>query len=120
MRFGDRLRIVWDTPVVDFRVPPLTVQPIVENAVRHGVMGRREGGTVRIGTREEGAAYVITVEDDGLGFDPDAVPHDGRAHVGIGNVRLRLEGQCGGRVAVTSVVGGGTAVAMTIPKRGDG
>lgn len=118
MRFGDRLHVVWDTPVVDFRVPPLTVQPIVENAVRHGVTKRREGGTVRVGTREEEGAYVVTIADDGVGFDPAAPLQDGRAHVGIDNVRARLAGQCGGSVTVASAVGEGTTVEMAIPKKG--
>ena len=117
MRFGDRLQVIWDTPVTDFRVPPLTVQPMVENAVRHGVTKRREGGTVRISTREDERAYVVTVRDDGPGFDASDPVQDGRMHVGIDNVRARLAGQCGGTVTVSSIVGGGTTVEMAFPKK---
>lgn len=68
-RFGDRLTVEYDIRATDFLCPPLVVQPLAENAVRHGVMKRAEGGTVRIETREERDGYVVSVADDGVGFD---------------------------------------------------
>lgn len=118
MRFGERVKVVYDLHATDFFVPTLTLQPIVENAVRHGVTKRRDGGTVSIHTEEKEQAYRITVSDDGVGFDPLKKQEDGRSHAGIINVRLRLEGQCGGTLTVQSVPGEGTTVAITIPKEG--
>lgn len=78
-RFGDRLSVEYDIQTVDFRCPPLVVQPLVENAVRHGVMKRAEGGTVCIQTREDRDAYVVAVVDDGVGCDEGALEGRGPA-----------------------------------------
>lgn len=116
MRFDDRLRVVYQIGPTLFRLPSLTIQPIVENAVRYGVTKRPKGGTVTISTAETEKAWTITVEDDGLGFDPEQVLASGRSHVGIQNVRQRLEGQCGGGLTITSTPGVGTAAVISIPK----
>lgn len=76
-RFGDRLTVEYDIRATDFLCPPLVVQPLVENAVRHGVMKRVEGGTVRVETREGRDAYTIAVVDDGVGFDEGALAEGG-------------------------------------------
>lgn len=65
MRFGHRLNVIYDTPVTDFLIPPLTLQPIVENAVRHGIVKREEGGTLTVATALTSDAYTVTVTDDG-------------------------------------------------------
>ena len=118
LRFGERVKAVYDLPVTDFSVPTLTLQPIVENAVRHGITKRREGGTVRITTEETEGGWRITVEDDGVGFDPQVKREDGCGHAGIENVRMRLENQCGGGLDVESVPGRGTTVKIDIPREG--
>ncbi len=117
LRFGQRVRVEYELPVTDFLLPTLTLQPIVENAVRHGVTKRREGGTVRIRTAEAEDGWRITVSDDGVGFDPERVPGDG-GHTGLANVRTRLAGQCGGGLDIESVPGRGTTVEIYIPKKG--
>lgn len=116
MRFDERLQVVYQIGPELFRLPSLTLQPIVENAVRHGVTKREEGGTVIVSTSETDSAWVITVEDDGVGFDPQRVLTDERSHVGIQNVRQRLEGQCKGSLDIISIPGVGTKAVITIPK----
>ncbi|WP_458862740.1 sensor histidine kinase [Acidaminobacterium chupaoyuni] len=115
-RFGGRLRTEFDLQVTAFCVPALTLQPIVENAVRHGVTEREEGGVVRIASAETADAYVVTVTDDGVGFDPTKELADGRSHIGIANVRGRLEAMCGGALTVQSIPGRGTVTTIKIPK----
>jgi len=115
-RFGDKLNIVYDIRAENFLIPALTLQPIVENAVRHGVTKREEGGTVTVKSEESETEAIITVTDDGIGFDPDEIKKSGHISIGIGNVRSRLTAMCGGLVAVNSEPGAGTAVVITIPK----
>lgn len=116
-RFGDKIRIVREIGAANFPLPPLTLQPIVENAVLHGITAREEGGTVVIKTEEDEGAWRISVIDDGVGFDT-AEPQDARFHVGIRNVRFRLDAMSGGRLDVASTPGKGTEAVITIPKRG--
>lgn len=114
-RFQDRLHIIYDIPCQDFALPPLTLQPIAENAVRHGVLRREDGGTVTIRTEETGLAYLIIVEDDGVGMGaPDNT--DTRSHIGIENVRGRLKTLCGGTLELKSIPDAGTTAIITIPK----
>lgn len=118
MRFDERLRVQYDIKTGDFMLPPLVVQPIVENAVRHGVTKKLEGGTVSITVGETKLSYMITVEDDGVGFEPEYLGRRecAHAHVGINNVRKRLIRQCNGTLVIDSRVGDGTTAVITIPK----
>lgn len=116
-RFQDKLQVVTDIGATSFLLPPLTLQPIVENAVRHGVTAREEGGTVTITSAERPGCWEITVADDGVGFAQNAPPNgDAQRHIGIENVRSRLAGQCGGTLEIESRPGGGTRVTITLPK----
>ena len=117
-RYEDLLRIEYDITCTDFKLPTLTLQPIVENAVRHGARGKKGTGTVIIATREHPDRYEITVSDDGPGFDPKApaLADDGREHIGIANVRDRLK-QIGGDLHIRSERGKGTLVTIEIPKK---
>ena len=119
MRFEDELNIEYDIQVVDFKVPPLSVQPIIENAVKHGVCKKPGGGTVKLSTREREGCFEVVVSDDGVGFDPSVAPDDGREHVGILNVRQRLWTMCNASLAVESEPGCGTTVTIEIPKEGN-
>ena len=97
----------------------LTLQPIVENAVRHGICRKPGGGTVEIAVRELDEAFEIAVTDDGVGFDPDAQPEeDGHEHIGISATRLRLREMCGGTLVINSRPGAGTRAVIHIPRRG--
>ena len=99
-----------------FSVPPLTLQPMVENAIRHGVR-IRENGRVLVRTRELSGMHEITVSDNGAGFDTSSVNETDGGHIGIKNVRERIESMCGGSFKIESVIGEGTVVTMLIPKK---
>ena len=118
MRFEDKLNVRYDIPCQSFTLPILTLQPIVENAVRHGVRGNADGrGEVVISTREYADRHEITVTDNGPGFDPEKQKKDpGKSHVGLQNVRERLAQMCGGSLRVESAPGAGTAVTITLPR----
>ena len=122
VRYEDALHVEYDITCTDFKLPTLTLQPIVENAVRHGARGKKGVGTVTLATREYPDRYEITVADDGPGFDPDApvLADDGREHIGISNVRSRLEQISGGCLRIQSQPGQGTVVTIEIPKEQGG
>ena len=117
LRFGDALQVCYDITCTDFRLPALTLEPLVENAVRHGVRENPEGkGSVSIATLEMPDHYEIIVVDDGPGFDPSIVPADGKKHIGIANVRERLMQVSSGSVEFDSAPGKGTTARIMIPK----
>lgn len=123
MRFGDRLRVNFELEETGFSVLPLTVQPLVENAIRHGVYQRgAAGGTVTLRTWAEDDVWVVQVEDTGVGFDVGRcwaeLQLDGVDSTGLRNIRLRLEKIMGAMLDVTSTVGVGTTATIRIPRRG--
>ena len=99
-------------------LPALSLQPVVENAVKHGVTKKPEGGTITLRTREYDDHFEVTVEDDGVGFDTSAPEDTSRPHVGMQNVRERLKNMCGGTLEVTSEPGVGTVVTIKVPRGG--
>ncbi len=118
LRFSDKLHIEYDIREKDFSVPTLGIQPIVENAIKHGVTKKPEGGTVRISTASDNDSYLVTVQDDGVGFDPSAIEaDDGRTHVGLQNIRYRFENMMHATVSIESAKGVGTTVTIRIPKK---
>ena len=119
MRFADLLNIEYDIQTVAFQLPLLSIQPLVENAVKHGVGMKEDGGTVTIATKETDTAYEVIIKDDGVGFDPDAPrPDDGKSHVGMENTKKRLRDMCGAYVEITSAIGEGTTARVILPKEG--
>lgn len=117
IRFPD-MQVIYDLRAEEFLIPALTVQPLVENAIKHGLMGLESGGTVTVSTYETKKAYFVRVEDDGIGFD-DSVYSDGKKHVGIQNIRTRLATMCGGTLTINSIRGKGTTAEIMIPKEGE-
>jgi two-component system, LytTR family, sensor kinase len=122
-RFGDRLRVSLRVApeVLPISVPFLVVQPLVENAVRHGLEGDRETMTVSIVAADEGATALLTIEDDGVGADPGAIREaliGGGRPVGLSNVDSRLRQVFGDRhgLVVETAPGAGTKVTLRIPK----
>ena len=99
----------------DFYIPALTIQPIVENAIKHGLMKLETGGTIRVVSYETDTHYCVTVTDDGVGFDTSELL-DERKHVGIRNIRGRLEAMVHGTLTIESTIGVGTRVLIMIPK----
>ena len=111
-QFDDRLFVDYDTPHTAFRLPPLTLQPIVENAVKHGMDPEAEPLRITIRTRDTAAGSEISVLDNGPGYE--AADKD-TPHVALKNIRQRLELMCRGSMRIESLKGGGTAVTVTIP-----
>ncbi len=110
------LKVIYKIQAVNFKLPGLTVQPLAENAVKHGIRKRRKGeGTLTIESEERANDYVVRIIDDGVGFD--AIPRDGKPHIGISNARLRLELLCEGTLNVTSIPQAGTVCEIIIPKK---
>lgn len=118
LRFGKKLNVEYDIETEDFVLPQLSIQPLAENAVKHGLSKKRGGGTLTIATRELDDRYEITVSDDGKGFDVNEVKNDGRSHVGMDNVRRRLKEMCDGEVKIESTPGEGTVATVILPKEG--
>ena len=117
IRFYDELQITFDMPVTNFKIPVLTVQPIVENAVKHGTSKKERVSTLRISTRETDTCYEIEIRDTGAGFDPNRQLNDERKHIGIDNVRQRLKHLCDGTLTIESHIGEGTTATIQIPKK---
>lgn len=116
VRFPD-MTFSFEMKADDFHIPALTIQPIVENAIKHGLMKLEKGGTIHVVSYETDTHYCVTVTDDGVGFDT-GVLLDERKHVGIRNIRGRLEAMVNGTLEIESTVGIGTKVLITIPKEG--
>ena len=114
VRFPD-MTIQYDLRSVEFLLPALSVQPLVENAIKHGLMGLEEGGIVTISAYETEKHYVVEVTDDGVGFDM-SVGYDETKHVGIKNIRGRIEAMCSGTLTIESEIGKGTKATIRIPK----
>jgi sensor histidine kinase YesM len=116
VRFPD-MTFSFEMNSADFRIPALTVQPIVENAIKHGLMKLQKGGTIRVLSYETETDYCVSVVDDGAGFDTSLLL-DERKHVGIRNIRERLKAMVNGTIEIESTVGVGTKVINKIPKGG--
>lgn len=121
MRFGKKLKVSYDIEETDFEIVPLSLQPIVENAIRHGIYERgRAGGTVYIKTYAEDNSWVIQIADDGVGFDVEEmwaqIKSGQRDSTGLQNMVLRFEKQMKATVDIRSSVGIGTKVTIYIPK----
>ncbi|MBP5460029.1 MAG: histidine kinase [Clostridia bacterium] len=114
------LTVVYDIQAGGFDLPCLSIQPLAENAVKHGICRkRRSEGTLLIASEETEDAFLIRVEDDGAGFDPQKPADGSRQHVGIENVTKRLELLCDGTLTIRSEPGVGTKCEIKIPKGGD-
>lgn len=122
MRFEERLAIRYEIQAKDFQIIPLSIQPLVENAIQHGIYNKGEdGGTVTLRTVETSAAWIIEVLDDGAGFDVDAVlkkvENGEKDSTGLRNLVFRLENLMQAKVTINSKIGVGTHITVTIPKR---
>jgi len=118
LRFEDKLRYEIDasSDVRGCRIPPMLIQPVVENAVKHGVSRKIEGGRVRIGAALENGRLHIEVKDNGVGFDPTALKGQRGGGVGLENVRSRLEHISGpGSLRINSAPGRGTTISLEMP-----
>ena len=108
------IHVEYDTPDLDFQIPALTIHPLVENAIRHGVR-IRENGLVTVRTRKTPDHHEIIVQDNGKGFDLAIAESLDETHIGIRNVRARVEQMCAGTLLVESRLDVGTTVTIRIP-----
>lgn len=116
-RFGERVNVEYDIREDNFRLPPLTLQPLAENAVKHGLCRKADGGTLVIRTWREGADVKIEICDDGVGFRVEKLDMKAKEHVGIRNVRKRIQEMCNGTLEIESEPGKGTKVTITMPRK---
>ena len=112
-RFEDSLFVDFDTPFTRFRIPPLTLQPIVENAVKHGLDPELSPLHITIKTRQTENGCEITVADTGPGFGEN---DNNEPHIALANIKERLKMMCGGTLKIKSCQNGGTTVTVFIPK----
>lgn len=124
-RFGEKLNIIYDIPQdLECKLPPLLLQPIVENAVKHGVLKKIEGGTIEIKARYSDIGVILTVRDDGVGMDEETLSSlfnkkEGLSSIGLSNVNNRLVTKYGKGygLKIESKLNKGTLVTMVIPKK---
>ena len=121
MRLGKKLKMDYDIETCDFLILPLSIQPIVENAIRHGVYPKgEEGGTVTLRTRQEDGRILVIVEDDGVGFDVEEFRERLRSgktdSAGLKNISFRLDRMLQASLDIESRKGEGTKVTISIPK----
>ena len=108
------LFVAFDTPHTLFHIPALTLQPIVENAVKYGVVPGLPPLYIFVSTEDTGSGIQITVEDTGPGFQQ---PVDNGPHIALNNIRQRLGAMCGGTLSIEPREEGGTKVTMFVPRR---
>ena len=113
MRFGERLQVQWDLQEEKFQIPPLTIQPLVENAVCHGICQKMEGGTVQIRSFRKNGEICVQILDDGAGFDTEKLKDaDG---IAIRNLKLRLKEFLNADLEIESRKGEGCRQTIHIP-----
>ncbi len=114
VRFPD-MNIEYEIEATEFVLPALSVQPLVENAIKHGLMRLETGGTVMIHSYETPTHFCVEVKDDGVGFDT-SLSIDEKKHVGLRNIRGRLNAMVDGDLILESKPGVGTKAVIIIPK----
>ncbi len=118
LRFGEELNIQYDLECTDFKIPTLTLQPLVENAVSYGIRKSASGrGKIIVSTKEYTNRIEVIVKDDGPGFDISKVyEREDRTHMGLKNVKERIKLVVGGKCVIDSKIGQGTTVTIILPK----
>ncbi len=117
MRYGDSLEIEYDIDIVDVMIPPMTIQILAENAVKHGIERKSDGvGKIVIRTRRMAKSDLIIVEDNGVGFDVETLNSGTGSHIGINNVRERLKQLLNATLIIESERGKSTVATISIPK----
>ncbi|MCR4744293.1 MAG: histidine kinase [Lachnospiraceae bacterium] len=111
-QFEDILFVKYDIENTDFKLPPLTLEPLVENSIKHGMDPDADPLQILIKTLKRNSANVILVKDNGPGFDPENILNSNNA---LSNIRRRLEVMCKGKITINSVKGEGTSIEITIP-----
>ncbi|WP_438348469.1 ATP-binding protein [Paenibacillus sp. FA6] len=122
VRFGDRLSIIWEVePDINLLLPPLSIQPLIENAVKHGLLSQNKGGTLHIRITRQDSFTLIEVQDDGRGMEEDKVIQllsptmKGKSGIGLSNTNRRLTQLYGQGLSIFSKPNEGTTVSFIIP-----
>src|SRR5699024_8658340 len=122
-RFGDRLKVVWEVDEdLQFMIPALSLQPLVENAIEHGIMKQHRGGVIIIRISNQETKAEISVEDDGVGMAGDVLQHihtskrASESGVGLLNINLRLKRLYGDGLNISSTSRVGTIISFTVSK----
>ena len=115
IRFPDKLRFDTDITVDDFLIPPLLLQPIVENAIRHGINPKKAGGRIMLRTFVEDSEICIQIQDNGVGCYLEDLENE--KSTALKNIRFRLEHMIGGRMEIESRIGAGTTVTLWMPRK---
>jgi len=110
----ENIMVEFDVLDTGFALPALTIQPLVENAIRHGVR-ICENGLVTVRTRKKEGYHEIVIEDNGRGFDTELVAGMDNNHIGLKNVKERIEQMCRGTMHIKSHIGEGTEITIRIP-----
>ena len=113
IRFGDKIQFIKEIEAEDFLMPSMILQPIVENAIKHGLMPKASGGTITLRTCRESGEIRISIHDDGVGFDTESAGR--QQSVALKNVQLRLQYIANGKLDVESTPGEGTTVTVSMP-----
>lgn len=108
------IHVDYDIRDTDFDLPPLTIQPLVENAIRHGVR-IRDYGQITVSTDRTEQYHTIRIQDNGVGFDVDSIKEADTTHIGLRNVKERLETMCEGSMMIYSKIEQGTTIVIRIP-----
>lgn len=115
LRFEDRLHVDYDIKADNFFIPPLTIQILVENSIKHGLTPKEDGGHILVETFCDDYYNYIRVTDDGVGFE--MAKHDSlKSHVGLSNLSARLKTIVNGKILIESKPNNGTSVTIEIPK----
>lgn len=121
-RFGDRLKVIFDIPPdISAKIPAFLIQPIVENALKHGILPKEDGGTIKITVSQISKKITIRIEDDGVGMSKERLEGllDENVHgygIGVRNVNKRLKNIFGKPLKVESIEDIGTTFIMEIPQ----
>ncbi|MHB8064735.1 MAG: sensor histidine kinase, partial [Ruminiclostridium sp.] len=120
-RFSDKLKVIFDTDSnIDCKVPAYILQPIVENAVRHGILPLKDGGTVKLSAKQKDDMLSIVIEDDGAGMKEEKLISilrgtDKNSGIGLSNVQNRIQRIYKRKIEIKSAIEKGTTVSITIP-----
>jgi len=114
VRFEDKIQVNYDISCIEFRIPPLTLQPIVENSVKYGVGTRQDPLKIDISTFKDNKLCIVRVDDNGPGYNG---PENDEPHVALENIRERLRLMCRGQLKMQLREGGGTRVDIIIPQK---
>lgn len=117
LRFSDILEVEYQIEDTDFEIPALSLQPLVENAVKYGIRSREDGGKITIATKRIDGKMYVSVHDDGMGFNPDEKKNDGKSHTGIENTRKRLKLMMDADLVIESQIGVGTTATIILKEK---